>query len=175
MIGVDLGGGTTQGVVITDGALTGLNATATLDATLGGGTLTASNVNLVYQAATGNTPAQLALSGTADLKFGSNFDLSLALGTSSSPGLLIQNGSLTTLDATASLDTTLAGATFNGQRPGCRLCGRNSVVTRLVLGLRRRHVQRPQWSRARPHSGQPTIRTGLQRWDAARASTPRPA
>ena len=112
-VSLDLGGGSTQGVVITDGVLTGLNTTASLDATLGGGTLTATGVNLVYQPAAGQTPDQIAISGSAALSFGSNFDLSLTLGSSSSPGVLIQGGALASLDATASLNTTLAGATFS--------------------------------------------------------------
>ena len=112
-IGLDLGGGSTQGVVITNGALSSLDATASLDATLAGGTLTATDADLVYQPAAGATPPQLALSGSADLKIGSDFDLSLALGTSSSPGLLIQGGAFTSLVASASLNTTLAGATFS--------------------------------------------------------------
>ena len=112
-VSLDLGGGSTQGVVITDGVLTGLDATASLDATLGGGTLTATGVNVVYQPAAGQTPDQIAISGAAALSFGSNFDLSLTLGSSSSPGVLIQGGALASLDATASLDTTLAGATFS--------------------------------------------------------------
>jgi hypothetical protein len=111
-ISLDLGGGSTQGVVITDGVLTGLNATAALNSTLGGGSLTATGLNLVYQPAAGQTPAELALSGAADLKIGTSFDLSLALGTPGSPGLLVQNGSLSSLIATASLSTTLAGAVF---------------------------------------------------------------
>ena len=52
-VSVDLGGGSTQGVVITDGELISLDATASLDATLAGGTLTATGVNLVYQPAVG--------------------------------------------------------------------------------------------------------------------------
>ncbi len=112
-VSLDLGGGSTQGVVITDGVLTGLDATASLDATLGGGTLTATGVNVVYVPAEGQTPDQLAIGGAADLSFGGNFDVSLTLGSSTSPGVLIQGGALASLDATASLDMTLAGATFS--------------------------------------------------------------
>ena len=124
-------------------------------------------MNLTYQSASGTSPAQLALSGTADLKFGSGFDLSLDLGTSSSPGLLIQNGSLTTLNATASLDTTLAGATFKATGLGVNYvdrsgCSRSPATADLNFpdgpdlgltlgtpaasrpGLQRRVAQQPQ-------------------------------
>ncbi len=68
-------------------------------------------MNLVYQPATGQTPAQLALSGgTVELKVGSGFDMSLTLGT---PGLIVENNSLVSLAASASVsNATLAGATF---------------------------------------------------------------
>jgi len=75
-VGVDLGGGSTQGVVITNGALTSLDATASLNATLGGGTFSATGINLTYE-----SPSDFLISGAPDLKFGSDFDLSLTLGT----------------------------------------------------------------------------------------------
>ena len=111
-LSLDLGGGSTQGVVITDDKLISLDATASLAATLAGGSFTATGVTVAYQPAAGQTPEQLAISGAADLKIGSNFDLSLTLGTSSSPGLVIQNGSLTSLAATANLNSTIGAVTF---------------------------------------------------------------
>ena len=108
-ISLDLGGGATSGVVITNGTLTGIGATAALSATLGGGTFSATGVVLSY-----DSRSDFLVSRPASLKLGSSFDLALTLGTSSSPGLDIENGSLESLVASATVsNANLGGAIFS--------------------------------------------------------------
>ncbi len=110
-----LGGGATHGLVFTAGSLASFDATVSLDATLAGGSLTAQGITLSYVAAAAGNPEQFTQSGTVTFTFGSDQKvLSLALGTANSPGLVIENGTLKSLNGTATASNwTIAGGSFN--------------------------------------------------------------
>ncbi|RLS85826.1 MAG: hypothetical protein DWI07_00145, partial [Planctomycetota bacterium] len=95
------------GMVIANGALANLNASASTNMTLGGGNFTANSLTVVYTA----TPEKLSVYGNASFRFGSN-NLSLVLGNSASPGMVIANGELANLNASASTNMTIAGGSF---------------------------------------------------------------
>ncbi|MFM7592943.1 MAG: hypothetical protein ACKO85_14240, partial [Isosphaeraceae bacterium] len=103
-----LGNSTSPGMSISNGSLTTLNATATTAMTLGGGTFTANALTVTYVA----SPEKVTVFGNASLNFGTGRDLSLVLGNATSPGMSISNGSLASLNATATTSMTLGGANF---------------------------------------------------------------
>ena len=113
-------GGSTTGLTVSNGVVSSFNALLNLSSTLAGGSLSSTGDLLTYVAATTGTnatPEKFTVSGSAALTFGSdNKQLSLTLGTTASPGLVIQSGKLTSLNASASTGSTtwsLAGGSFS--------------------------------------------------------------
>ena len=102
-----LGNSASPGMVIANGSLANLNASATTNMTLGGGSFTANSLTVVYT----STPEKLSVYGNASFAFGSN-KLSLVLGNSASPGMVIANGELANLNASATTNMTIAGGSF---------------------------------------------------------------
>jgi hypothetical protein len=102
-----LGNQASPGMVIANGSLANLNASASANMTVAGGNLTANSLTVVYTA----SPEKFKVYGNASFRFGSN-NLSLVLGNSSSPGMVIANGSLANLNASATTNMTLIGGNF---------------------------------------------------------------
>ena len=92
------------GLVVTDGALTSLDATLNSDITVAGVTVTAKKLNLTYTAATG----QFTLAGATDATIKGLGKLDLVFGAAGKPGLVVQNGALVSLDLTVKSDITVA-------------------------------------------------------------------
>ena len=112
-----LGGDGTAGLVIRNGSISNLTASASLNGgwTLAGGTFSLGTAQVTYTAAAGLTPEILTLTGSATETFGSK-SLLLSLGTNGTSGLVIKNGTLYSLSAGASLlggGWSLAGGTFS--------------------------------------------------------------
>jgi len=112
------GSGTQPGLVIDNGSLSSLYATLNGTATASGLTMTASSDVLQFNAASGNTPAEFEIasgsitvgSTSTAVTFEGNF------GSGTNPGVLLQGGSLVSLDITVSSSMTVAGLglTANG-------------------------------------------------------------
>jgi len=107
------------GMVFTGGSLSAINATLNGCLALSGLTATVANATIAYQAATGNAPSSLGLSGSLALGFGSQAandqnNIVVALNrVGNTPGLLIQNGALESLDASFSGNISLFGCTLS--------------------------------------------------------------
>ncbi len=108
-LSVTLGTPASPGLVFSNGALTSLNATANFSMNLAGGSFTASNVNVAYVSASDT----FNVSGAATLDFPNGPNLGLTLGSPASPGLFFGGGALTSLNATATLNATIAGVTLS--------------------------------------------------------------
>ncbi|MDB5334719.1 MAG: hlyA 4, partial [Planctomycetaceae bacterium] len=113
---------TTPGLVVTNGALANLDMTVNSAITIAGVKITASDLEFVYTAST----STFAMTGTASVSVGStttttNDDLALSVTfghdirnaagviTSTTPGLVVTNGALTSLDMTVNASITVAG------------------------------------------------------------------
>ncbi len=106
-VDITLGGDSTAGLEIVDGALAELDAAVTSDITLGGLTLTTKALTFQYTAST----STYVVSGTASFALGSS-SVDINLGGSGTPGLQIVNGALTELDAAVTSNISLGGLTI---------------------------------------------------------------
>jgi len=100
------------GLVVTNGSLVSFDAAASINSSMAGANLTANGLKLNYN----GSNSQFALNGNALLSFGSSNNMTLVLGNQSSPGVLVANGSLSSLNATGIISSSFAGAslTSNG-------------------------------------------------------------
>src|SRR5207253_555898 len=112
---VTFGHGSTPGLVITSGSLTSLDMTVNSTWTVGLVNFSLANVEFQYTAAT----SVFSLAGTASVTVagintsGSNNSFSVTFGHGSTPGLVITNGSLTSLDMTVNTTWTVGLVHFS--------------------------------------------------------------
>ena len=109
-LALTLGNADSPGLVLSGGNLTSLNATAlATNWAVAGGYLNASG-NATYS----SSPEKFSLYGNATETFSGNKTLALTLGNSASPGLVLTNNTLSSLNASASATNwNIAGGTFN--------------------------------------------------------------
>ena len=107
-IDVNLGGGSTQGLVLTGSEFTSLDMTVTSNLTIGGLNFQADDLVLSYQASTGT----FVMTGGADFSLKGN-TVDVTFGGPDSSGLVIQDGALASLDMTLDSNISLGGVTFN--------------------------------------------------------------
>ena len=114
---VGLGAGTTQGLVVTNGAFVGFAATVDINTQIAGGTFTSSST-MTYS----NSANTFTVTGSATEVFGGDKTLSLTLGSAAdqannipaTAGLVIKSNKLDSLNAKAvATDWTIAGGKFN--------------------------------------------------------------
>ena len=111
---VDFGGPGTQGLVITNDALASLNMTVTSSLTVGGlmfqtsGLLITEDVGASMFTMTGDASVSIGSLANLNVQFGSP----ASNGNAASTGLVITNGSLTSLDMTVNSTITEAGVTL---------------------------------------------------------------
>jgi hypothetical protein len=99
----------TQGLVITNGALSSLDTTVTGAFTVGDVKITATNLRFQYTvSASGGT---FAMTGTANVDIGSS-SLTVTFGHGASPGLTVAGGLLASLDLTVNASFTVSSAIF---------------------------------------------------------------
>lgn len=110
----------TSGLVITNNFLSSLNATAVFatGTKIAGVSFSNTSLSLAYAAASGLVAAQLRLNGTTSLTFAKTQTLTLGLGDSESPGMLISGGSLQAFNGTvvANSPVTLGTMSFTLNR-----------------------------------------------------------
>lgn len=106
-LNVTLGGTGTTGLVITNGALTSLDTTVTSDVTLGSLTLQAKSLKFTYTDAT----STFTLSGDATVAAAGN-TITVSLGAGGTAGMVVTNGTLTSLDASVTSTLTFSSVTF---------------------------------------------------------------
>ena len=106
-ISLVLGGSGLSGLVISNGSLSSLYATATANLTLAGGNFSSTGLSVNYVSASSN----LAIYGNASFAFGSN-NLSLVLGNSSSPGMVIANGAVSSFNSTFNGNLSVLNTNF---------------------------------------------------------------
>ena len=112
-IDVNLGGGSTHGLVLTGSEFTSLDMTVTSNLTIGGLEFQADDLVLSYQASTGT----FVMTGGADFSLKGN-TVDVTFGGPDSSGLVIEDGALASLDMTLDSNISLVGVTFttNGLR-----------------------------------------------------------
>jgi hypothetical protein len=106
-----LGNAASPGMVIADGSLANLNASATTNMTIGGGNFTANSLTMVYT----SSPETCSISGNASFAYGVN-NLNLTLGNSSSPGMVITNGELSSFNSTFSGNLSILNTNFTADK-----------------------------------------------------------
>ena len=124
-LSVTFGHGTTPGLVVTNGALTSLDMTVNSTFTVSGVTFTAQNLEFAYTA----SGSQFSLSGTASVAVSKLGTLSVTFGHGTTPGLVVTNGSLTSLDTTVNSTFTVAGVTFTTQNLEFAYTAANSLFS----------------------------------------------
>ena len=106
----------TSGLVITNNALSSLDATATFatGTKIAGVSFSNTSLTVDYAAAAAGMPAQLSLYGSTTMTFASNQSLALTLGDSTTPGMLISGGTLQAFngDVIANSSVALGGTNF---------------------------------------------------------------
>ena len=115
---VTIGAGGNPGLVIDDGSLSSLDATINSNFELDGLTFNATGLTFDYLASGGG---MFTISGTAGVTIGRVNNLSATFGASGSPGLVINNGSLSSLDMTINSNFEVGGVTIDAKRPQLQL------------------------------------------------------
>jgi len=105
-INIDLGSGSTAGLVVTGYTFTSFEATISGNLTIGGLTIQSNGLELTYVA--GN----FEIEGAADFTLGSS-TVDVILGGSGSSGLVLNNGTLASLDMTINSNITIGGVSFS--------------------------------------------------------------
>ena len=105
---VDFGGGTTTGLVITNGNLTSLDASISTNFEVDGVTFDADGLEFSYSQANN----EYTVSGEAGIEVSGMDNLEVTFGHGSTPGLDIVNGSLTSLDMTVDSNITIDSVSF---------------------------------------------------------------
>ena len=106
---VDFGGGSTAGLVVTNGSLTSLDTTVTSNISVAGVTFNTTGLEFAYTASTG----QFSLTGTAGVTVAGLDNLTVSFGHGTSAGLDITNGRLTSLDMTIDSSISVDSVMFN--------------------------------------------------------------
>ena len=133
--------------------MTSLDTTVNSNFTVGGVTFTTQDLDFSYTASN----SQFGLSGTATVAVTNLGTLNVTFGHDSTPGLVVTNGSLTSLDTTVNSDFTVAGVTFTTQDLDFSYTASNSqfsmsgtatvAVTNVgTLNVTFGMTQRPAWS-----------------------------
>jgi hypothetical protein len=114
--GLQLGDPTTgaAGVAIQGGQFTSLNAAVSGNFTVGGLSVHSDGLRVVYAAPSAGSPQLISISGGADFALKGN-TVSVALGDGTSPGLVIQDGQLSSLTASVTADIHLFGMTLHSK------------------------------------------------------------
>ena len=118
----DANGGMHPGLEINTmtGALDELDAAITTDITLGGLEIKADGLGIMYQ-----SDGSFVVFGGASFTF-DDHTIGLTLGGNSSPGLVITNGTLTSLEASITGDINLLGITIQAQQLGINYVAANN-------------------------------------------------
>jgi hypothetical protein len=101
--GCSTSAGTTKGLVISGGSLTSLDMTVNTNITAGGLTFKASNLTFAYDSST----KFFAMKGSSSVSVPSVGNLSVTFGNSTNNGLVVTNGSLTSLDMTVNSNLSI--------------------------------------------------------------------
>src|SRR5581483_7304890 len=95
----------TPGLVVTDGALTSLDMTVNGNVTVSGVIITATDLQFQYTA----IGSIFAMAGTASVDVTKLGTLTVTFGHGTDPGLVVSNGTLTSLDMTVNGNVTVSG------------------------------------------------------------------
>jgi autotransporter-associated beta strand protein len=106
---VTLGGAGNSGLVVHDGALSSLDMTIDSNIAIGGVTFNTTGLDFTYNAAL----SQYTLTGSAGVSLGNVNNLTVSFGGNSTHGLVVTNGSLTSLDVSITSNFAVGGVTFN--------------------------------------------------------------
>jgi streptogramin lyase len=107
-LNLTFGHGTNPGLVVTNGALVSLDMTLNSNITAGAVAFSTTGLEFTYTAAN----SQYTLTGTATVTVSHIDNFSVMFGHGSNPGLVITNGSLTSLDLTVNSNIRVGGVTF---------------------------------------------------------------
>ena len=100
-----------EGLVIVGGALSSLDMTVNASFTVASVTITAKDLEFQYTVSGANST--FSMSGTAGVKVNNLGTLAVTFGFGSNPGLVIQNGTLQSLDMTVNSAITVGALNFN--------------------------------------------------------------
>ena len=106
-VSVDFGGGSTQGLVVTNGALSALDASITSSMSVAGVTFGTSGLTLDYSSSSG----QFSVGGEASVSAAGIGNMEVTFGFGANPGLVITNGVLSSLDMSVTSTFTVLGVT----------------------------------------------------------------
>ena len=109
-LSVDLGGGSTQGLVVQNGAVSSFDATVNGGFTIGGVTFNTTGDHLAYTSATNIW----GMTGTSTVTFAGVDSLSATFGSGTTPGLEIANGNLESLALTVNSTFHVGSVAFTG-------------------------------------------------------------
>src|SRR5262249_29439672 len=105
--------GRSQGLIIQNGQLTNLDASVSADFKLFGLTVHATNLTVLYAAATPSSAEMVEVYGKLGVAAGSSFNLSADLGTADNPGLTLIGGNLDHLNIGVTGSFNLFGVTLS--------------------------------------------------------------
>ncbi len=106
-VSVDFGGGSTQGLVVTNGSLSSFDASITSNMSVAGVTFGTNGLTLDYD----TTSDQLEISGEASVTVDGVTGLEVTFGSAGGPGLVIQDGELEDLNMSVTSSFTVLGVT----------------------------------------------------------------
>ena len=115
-LSLTLGSAAQPGLAFSGGALTSLDATASLNATIASVTFSATALNVTYTAASGNTPDEFTVTGDASLSASSaglTESIAVDFGGGSTTGLVISGGTIESLNMTVTASLAVGGVTFD--------------------------------------------------------------
>ena len=124
-LSVTFGHGTTPGLVITAGALTSLDMTIDSNIVIGSATFTTAGLEFTYAASN----SEFTLAGLASVSIANIGNLSVTFGYNGNPGLIITDGSLTSLDMTIDSNIVIGSATFTTKSLRFTYAASNSEFT----------------------------------------------
>ncbi len=112
-VNVDFGGTGTQGLVVTNGSLTSLNMTVNSNITIDAVTLDITNMVFTYTAGTGTNTSLFTMTGDASFAVTGIGSVNVDFGGQGTQGLVVTNGSLTSLDMTVNSNISIDAVTFD--------------------------------------------------------------
>jgi streptogramin lyase len=124
-LSLTFGHGATPGLVVTNGALASIDTTVGSTFAVSGVTFTTQDLDFSYSA----TADRYALAGTATAAVNKLGTLGVTFGYGANPGLVLTNGSLTSLDMTLGTDVNVAGVAITTR-------GWSSATRRRTAGTR---------------------------------------
>jgi hypothetical protein len=107
-LSVGFGSGTTNGLVVTNGSFTSLDMSVNSNLNIGSLNITTQNLNFNYTAASNN----FTMRGTASVAMPSIGNLGVTFGSNTTSGLVITNGSFTSLDMTVNSNFSVGSMSF---------------------------------------------------------------